>query len=69
MHDPADQQPEKRSESIRKGFEKAEQNKEWGHWSIPGLISQNLSPSGGNAPECYETITKEYILNKVKEDI
>ena len=51
-----------------KGFEKAEQNKEWGHWSIPGLISQNLSPSGGNAPECYETITKEYILNKVKED-
>ena len=51
-----------------KGFEKAEQNKEWGHWSIPGLISQNLSPSGSNAHECYETITKEYILNKVKQD-
>ncbi len=51
-----------------KGFEKAQKFKEWGHWSIPGLISQNLSPSGSNAPECYETITKEYILNKVKQD-
>ena len=51
-----------------KGFEKAEQYKEWGHWSIPGLISQNLLPSGSNAPDCYETITKEYILNKVKQD-
>lgn len=51
-----------------KGFEKAEQNKEWGHWSVPGLISQNLSPNQGQAPECYETITKEYILDKVKKD-
>ena len=51
-----------------KGFEKAQQYKEWGHWSMPGLISQNLSPSGSNAPDCYETITKEYILNKVKQD-
>lgn len=51
-----------------KGFEKAEQNKEWGHWSVPGLISQNLSPNQGQAPECYETITKEYILNKVQKD-
>ena len=51
-----------------KGFEKAEQNKEWGHWSVPGLISQNLSPNQGQAPECYETITKEYILDKVQKD-
>ena len=50
-----------------KGYEPAVSNKEWGHWSMPGLLSQNSS-SNGTVPECYETITKDYILNKVKED-
>ena len=50
-----------------KGFEKAEQNKEWGHWSMPGILNENQS-AGGATPECYETITKDYILNKVKND-
>ena len=50
-----------------KGYEPAVNNKEWGHWSMPGLLSQNSS-SNGTVPECYETITKDYILNKVKED-
>ena len=50
-----------------KGYEPAVSNKEWGHWSMPGLLSQKSS-SNGTVPECYETITKDYILNKVKED-
>ncbi len=50
-----------------KGYEPAVNNKEWGHWSMPGLLSQKSS-SNGTVPECYETITKDYILNKVKED-
>ncbi len=51
-----------------KGYERAEQNKEWGHWSVPGFL--NETPSDGHVvyPESYETITKDYILNKVKED-
>lgn len=50
-----------------RGYEPAVNNKEWGHWSMPGLLSQKSS-SNGTVPECYETITKDYILNKVKED-
>ena len=50
-----------------KGFDKAVQNKEWGHWSMPGILNEN-SNSEGLVPECYETITKDYILNKVKQD-
>lgn len=50
-----------------KGFDKAVENKEWGHWSMPGLLSET-SNSSANIPECYETITKDYILNKVKQD-
>lgn len=50
-----------------KGFDKAVQNKEWGHWSMPGILNENPN-SGGTVPECYETITKDYILNKVKQD-
>lgn len=50
-----------------KGFTPAIEDKENGHWSMPGLLSKK---SDGNAqiPECYETITKDYILNKVNED-
>ena len=50
-----------------KGFERAEKNKEWGHWSLPGILNEN-SDFADSTPECYETITKEYILNKVQQD-
>lgn len=50
-----------------KGFARAVENKEWGHWSISGILNENQS-AGGVAPECYETITKDYILDKVKND-
>ncbi len=49
-----------------KGFEKAVANKEWGHWAMPGILSEE-SPFS-ETPECYETITKNYILDKVKQD-
>ena len=49
-----------------KGFEPAVQNKEWGHWTMPGILSEK-SPSF-SMPECYETLTKDYILNAVKND-
>ena len=50
-----------------KGFEPAVTNKEWGHWSMPGFLSEKVS-GNNSVPECYETITKNYILNKVKHD-
>lgn len=50
-----------------KGFEPAVTNKEKGHWSMPGILEEKTVISGV-IPECYETITKEYILNKVKKD-
>ena len=50
-----------------KGFEPAITDKETGHWSMPGLLDKKPA-SNGQIPECYETITKEYILNKVKQD-
>lgn len=50
-----------------KGFEPAVQNKEQGHWSMPGILSRDFSKSFAE-PECYETLTKEYILNKRKSD-
>lgn len=50
-----------------KGFAKAEQNREWGHWSLPGILNSD-SIQGGGSVESYETVTKDYILNKVKND-
>ncbi len=49
-----------------KGYEPAVQNKEWGHWTMPGFLDKK--PSVSSVPECYETLTKEYILNAVKND-
>ena len=51
-----------------KGFEPAITDKEAGHWSMPGLLSKSESNEDYIIPECYETITKDYILNKVKQD-
>ncbi len=50
-----------------KGFKPAIENKEKGHWSMPGLLEEKPA-STETIPECYETITKDYILNKVKQD-
>jgi len=50
-----------------KGFAPAVEDKETGHWSMPGLLEEK-SEFSGEAAECYETITKDYILNKVKQD-
>lgn len=49
-----------------KGFEPAVQNKEWGHWAMPGILNEKSSWS--MPEECYETLTKDYILNAVKND-
>ena len=46
----------------------AVENKESGHWSMPGLLSNKSNSENNIPPECYETITKDYILNKVKKD-
>jgi len=51
-----------------KGFKPAEDEKELGHWSMPDVLSKTTLKNLGNEPECYETLTKEYILKKVKED-
>lgn len=51
-----------------KGFEPAVENKEWGHWSMPGLLSEKSENTSNVVPECYETLTKDYILNAVKQD-
>lgn len=51
-----------------KGYAPAVEHKENGHWSMPGLLDKNDESMNYEVPECYETITKEYILNKVKKD-
>ena len=51
-----------------KGYDRAEQNKEWGHWTMPGFLNENSANAGSLPSESYEELTKEYILNKIKED-
>ena len=51
-----------------KGYTPAIEHKENGHWSMPGLLDKKDDSGSYEIPECYETITKDYILNKVKED-
>lgn len=50
-----------------KGFQPAIDDKETGHWSLPGLLEEKSAPKGP-MPETYEELTKEYILNKQKTD-
>lgn len=48
-----------------KGYKPAEENKEIYHWILPGF----LEPKQPQSPvETYDSITTEYILNKVKKD-
>ena len=51
-----------------KGYERAEQNKEWGHWTMPGFLNETTANNSDVPCESYEELTKEYILNKIKED-
>ncbi|MBR1424624.1 1-deoxy-D-xylulose-5-phosphate synthase [bacterium] len=51
-----------------KGFEPAVTNKETGHWSMPGLLSKDKNLNFDTVAECYETITNNYILEKIKQD-
>ncbi len=50
------------------GYEPAQTHKEWGHWAMPGLLDRGYPTQSAELPECYETITNNYILNKVKQD-
>lgn len=50
-----------------KGFKPAEENKEWGHWSLPNLLEEKPAVSAPQA-EDYNTITTNYILEKQKQD-
>ena len=50
-----------------KGYQPAIDDKERGHWSIPGILEENTAQSGPMS-ETYEELTKEYILNKQKID-
>ena len=49
-----------------KGYKPAEQNKEWGHWSLPGLLDNKPAPK--TVTESYESITTDFILEKQKKD-
>ena len=52
-----------------KGFKPAEENKEWGHWSVPGLLEEKEETSSSNTnTESYESLTMEYILKKEDSD-
>ena len=49
-----------------KGYLPAETKKEWGHWALPGFLNETKSESSNT--ECYESITKDYILKKLEHD-
>ncbi len=49
-----------------KGFKPAEDNKEWGHWSLPHLLENNNQDKV--EVETYASITTNFILEKQKDD-
>ncbi len=49
-----------------KGYKPAEENKEWGHWSLPHFLDEQNKVS--IQAENYNTITTNYILEKQKQD-
>lgn len=51
-----------------KGCKIAEENKERFHWIMSGELDKKTSMDDSNVSETYESITADYILNKVKED-
>lgn len=48
-----------------KGLPQAEENKEKFHWVSPGILDKKTPV---DTSENYTTVTKEYILNKIKQD-
>ncbi len=50
-----------------KGYKPAEDNKEWGHWSIPGFLDEKAQTTS-EPQESYDSITTDYILKKQKQD-
>jgi len=50
-----------------KGFKPAEEDREPFHWILPDTI-EHLNDEPVQMPEDYNSITKDYLLNKVKED-
>ena len=50
-----------------KGFKPAEENKEWGHWSLPHLLDEKPYDAVAQG-EDYNSITTKYILEKQKQD-
>ena len=53
-----------------KGLKAATENKEMFHWILPNILDENneIRPSNGNVEENWNSITKDYILNKIEED-
>ncbi len=50
-----------------KGYEPAVTDKESGHWALAGFMDKkenNIS----EVPECYETLTNNYLIEKTKQD-
>ena len=50
-----------------KGYKPAEENKEWGHWSVSGFLEEKAEMTS-EFQESYDSITTDYILKKQKED-
>lgn len=50
-----------------KGYKPAEDNKEWGHWALPGFLEETQTEEKQFC-ETYDSITTDFILNKQKED-
>ena len=50
------------------GLEVAEQNKEAFHWIMPGTLDTKEETTVTSPVESYTSITKDFLLNKVKED-
>ena len=48
------------------GCKVAEENKEAFHWILPGTLDNNTE--SGTPSETYTSITKDYIINKIKTD-
>lgn len=51
-----------------KGCKIAEENKERFHWIVSGELDKKIGAEDVTPAETYESITADYILNKVKED-
>ncbi len=50
------------------GLAVAEENKEVFHWVIPGILDKKTSQEQVNAAEDYTSVTKDFIMKKIKED-